>query len=138
MGHPPTNGNGGVVILPPPTKAIGGRGLARRKLDQRQKACAIVGVLDGVIPFAPSQKQLADLFHVSVVYVELARRLSAEKRAAILSGKDKTSFADLMTRPHQLVLPAITELPDSVVERLVRSIGTDRLLTIACAVESTT
>jgi hypothetical protein len=133
------NGNGGADILPPSTKTIGGRGLARRKLDPRQKACLVADVLDGVTTFTPSQKQLADLFGVSIPYVELARKLAPGKRAAILRGWDQTSFAELMPR-RSAMLPALitdmkVEIPDIVLENLARSVGVERMLAAAVAVE---
>jgi hypothetical protein len=137
------NGNGGADILPPSTKTIGGRGLARRKLDPRQKACLVADVLAGLTVFTPSQKQLANLFNVSVVYVETARRLAPSKREAILRGWDQTSFADLMNPPRQLslampVIPDLKAIPDVVLENLARAVGTERMLAAAVAVENNT
>jgi hypothetical protein len=134
------NGNGGAEILPPTTKTIGGRGLARRKLDPRQKACLVADVLDGVTTFTPSQKQLADIFGVSVVYIETARRLAPGKREAILRGWDPTSFADLLRPSRQLslvgpVIPTVKVITDTDLENLVRCVGTERLINAAVAVE---
>jgi hypothetical protein len=133
------NGNGGAVLLPPTPRTIGGRGLARRKLDQRQKACMVADVLAGVTVLTPSQKQLADIFGVSVIYVMAARKLSPEKRAAILRGEDSTIFAALAhpARQLQLALPApmCASVTNLQLEHVIRTVGVERVLEAAVAVE---
>jgi hypothetical protein len=142
MDFPSQNGNGGALLLPPLTKTIGGRGLARRKLDQRQKACLVADVLAGLTVFTPSQKQLADLFGVSVVYVETARRLAPGKREAILRGWDPTSFAELLRPQRQLRLklptPNCASITNLQLEHVIRAVGVERVLEAAVAVEHTT
>jgi len=137
--------NGGPVaatLLPPiPTQTIVGAGLANRHLDKRQRACLAADVIDGVTTLTPSQKQLADLFNVSVRYVQLARNLSPGKRAAILRGFDSLPFAELMNPPRQLslagpVIPDMKVIPDIVLENLARAVGPERMLAAACAAES--
>ena len=73
------------TLLPPiPTRTIVGAGLANCHLDKRQRAVLAADVLDGMATVALSQKQLADIFDVSVPYINVARKLSPGKRAAIL------------------------------------------------------
>ena len=88
------------TLLPPiTTQTITGASLAHRQLDKRQRAVLAADMLDGLVTFTPSAKQLADIFDVSVPYINVARKLSAGKRAAILKGWDPVSFADLMNPP---------------------------------------
>jgi hypothetical protein len=136
------------TLLPPiPTRTIVGAGLANRRLDKCQRACLAADVLDGIVMFSPSQKQLADLLGVSVPYINAARRLLPGKRAAILKGWDPTSFTDLMNPPKQMSLampkvPAITvidatEISDSYLATVIRAAGVDRVLEAAIAAERT-
>jgi hypothetical protein len=139
--HSYTNGGPlAATLLPPiPTRTIVGAGLANRHLDKRQRACLAADVIDGVVKLNPSMKQLADIFGVSTTYIELARKLPIGKRAAILRGWDQTSFAELMPR-RSAMLPALitdvkAEIPDIVLENLARSVGVERMLAAAVAVE---
>jgi hypothetical protein len=86
---------------------LSGRGLAHRHLNKRQRAVLAADVVDGIVTVQLSAKQVAQLLAVSVPYLALAQQLSPKKRAAILSGKDDTSFAGLLNPPApQLALPA--------------------------------
>jgi hypothetical protein len=76
-----------------------------------------------------------------VRYVGIARGLTPEKRVAILGGWDETSFAELSS-PRQLALPfpeakVITklEITDSDLMHLARTVGVERMLNAAAAVE---
>jgi hypothetical protein len=137
MGLHSHNGNGGAVILPPPTRTIYGRSLAHRQLDKRERAILAADVIDGLARIVPTQAQVAAMFGVSVPYVQIARDLSPGKRAAILHGRDPTSFAKLARPSRQLTLPVVTEIPNSVLENLIRSAGIERVLDVAAAVERT-
>jgi hypothetical protein len=114
-----------------------------RQLTKRQRAILAADVLDGLVTFSPSQKQLADLLDVSVPYINVARRLSAGKRTAILRGWDSVSFTELMSPPpRQLslagpVIPNMKVITDADLENLVRNAGIERVLEAACAVEHT-
>ena len=131
------NGKGGAAILPPVTKVINGRGVAHRHLDARQRAILAANVADGIARFVPSQKQLANVFDVSVPYVQLARKLSLEKRSAILDGLDRTSFVDLMDRLRRLTSPlAVANISDAQLMNVARIVGADRRLEAAAAAES--
>jgi hypothetical protein len=135
------------TLLPPiPTRTIVGAGLANCHLDKRQRACLAADVIDGLVTFIPSQKQLADLLGVSVPYINVARRLSAGKRTAILRGWDPVSFTGLMNPPPRqlsLVGPVIpdmrmtdtTKITNSYLEAVIRAVGVDRTLEVAIGVE---
>jgi hypothetical protein len=130
-----TNGNGGAVILPPTPKVLTGRSLAHRRLDKRQRAILAANVLDKLTVFDPSQKQIAEMFGVSVVYVQLACGLSPGKREAILRGWDKTPFAALM--PKSGTMKVInSKITDRELVKAVRTIGVERVLTAAVAAEA--
>jgi hypothetical protein len=132
------------TLLPPiPTPTIVGAGLANRQLDKRQRAILAADVLDGVVRLDPSQKQLAQIFGVSVPYVMIARKLSPGKRAAILRGWDPTPFTELMNPPpRQLslagpVIPTMKAITDIDLQNLIRTVGIERALDAAVAVEHT-
>jgi hypothetical protein len=121
-------------------KTMSGKGLSHRKLDKRQRAIVAANVCDGLATVELSARQIADVLNVSISYVWLARQLSAEKRSAILAGKDATSFTGLTK---QLVLPAPKRngnghaiLDDAALLTMVRSAGVDRVLDAAAKVDS--
>jgi hypothetical protein len=131
--------DGFATLLPPiPTRTIVGAGLANCQLDKRQRACLAADVLDGMATVALSQKQLADIFDVSVPYIAIARRLSLGKRVAILKGWDPTSFADLVhPQQRQLLVPNCASITNLQLEHVIRAVGVDRALEAAVAVERT-
>lgn len=115
---------------------ISGRGLSHRHLDARQKACWAVEVRTKRASIELSLKQLAAILDVSVTYIAAAEKLSAEMRAAIIAGHDKTSFAPLLNPP-PLALPAPKPtVSDPEVIDFVRSVGIARVIEAACAVEA--
>jgi hypothetical protein len=139
-----TNGNG--AAIPSITKTITGASLAHRRLDKRQRAILAADVFDGLVRFTPTQAQLAQAFGVSVPYIELARRLSPEKRAAILDGQDPVSFAALLNPPQRVcagcgvslagpVIPNMRVITDADLEQMIRAVGLERALAVAVQVE---
>jgi hypothetical protein len=88
-------------------RVLSGRGLAHRRLSKRQRAVLGADVVDGVVTIQPTIKQVAQLLGVSVAYIALAQEFTPERRAAIMSGKDSTSFVTLLNPPARcLALPA--------------------------------
>jgi hypothetical protein len=77
----------------------------------------------------PTAKQLAEMLGVSVAYITTAIKLSAKKRAAILAGHDRTSFAALQSPPAPcLTLPTLKPgVGDDELIKLARNIGPERL-----------
>ena len=71
---------------------INGRALRHRKLDARQLACLGMQAKFGEKQANLSDRQIAEAFGVSVSYLAIAAALSSEKREAIASGADQTSF----------------------------------------------
>jgi hypothetical protein len=137
-----TNGSG-AAIPAIPKQTITGRSLVHRRLSKVQRAVLAADVIDGLAQYVQTDQQVAAAFGVSGTYVLAARKLSPRERSAILQGYDVVRFAELLRPPRQLslarpTLPDLKVIPDSVLENLVRSVGTDRLLSIACAVESAT
>jgi hypothetical protein len=93
-------------------------------------------ILDGQVTFAPSMKQLAELFGVNVVYIAIARGLSPGKRVAILRGWDPTSFTDLAQRPQRS--PMCASITNQQLEHVIRIAGVERALAAAVQVENNT
>jgi hypothetical protein len=80
-------------------------------LNKRQRAVLAADIADGIVTVQLSAKQVAQLLGVSVPYITLAQQFTPEKRAAILGGKDDTSFVGLLNPPTpQLALPAPNRL----------------------------
>jgi hypothetical protein len=99
-----TNGNGSATA---PRRVLSGRGLAHRHLNKRQRACLAADVVDGLVTIQLTARQVSQLFGVSVGYIALAQQFTPEKRAAIMSGRDSTSFVALLNPPApRLALPA--------------------------------
>ena len=115
-------------------KTMSGKGLSHRKLDKRQRAVIAANACDGIVDIDLSNRQIAELFGVSISYIWIARQLSSEERAAILSGKDTTSFHDLAKH---LALPAPKKngnghaLDDAALLEIVRTAGVNRVLDAA-------
>lgn len=130
------NGNGGATAV----RTISGRGLVHRHLDKRQLACLAADVRADLAIIRHTDRQLADIFGVSVTYIVAAAKLSSEKRKAILKGWDPTSFAELLNPPATvLALPAPnTPVSDAELAYVIRAAGLDRTLAVAIAVEGAT
>jgi hypothetical protein len=141
MDHRSKNGNGGaVVILPPTPKVITGASLAQRQLSKRQRAVMAADAIDGVTSLTPTQAQIALICGVSLTYVLAARKLSPGERNAILQGYDVPRFTELLAPSRQLslvgpVIPDLKAIPDHVLQNIARSVGSERMLAAACAVE---
>ena len=105
-----TNGKG--AAIPETSKVITGASLVHRHLDKRQKAVLAANVIDGPARFVPTNRQVSDIFGVSMSYIDAARRLSPNKRKAILTGRDLTSFVVLLSWQRQLALP----IPQPVID----------------------
>ena len=104
-----TNGNGSTTAS---RRVISGRGIAHRHLNKRQRAVLAADLVDGIVTIQLTIKQAAQLLGVSAAYIALAQQFTPERRAAIMSGKDATSFVTLLNPPTpRLALPA----PSSVV-----------------------
>jgi hypothetical protein len=116
-----TNGSGSA------TRVITGVSLAHRSLTKEQRAVIAAEVLDGNLSFAPTQAQMAGSAGVCVGYVARARKLPAEKRAAILAG---TARGLLAPPPKLLALPKPNGgngISDEMLTELVRAAGTERV-----------
>ena len=134
------NGGNGATTLISPTKTFDGRGLAHRQLDPRQRAVLAADVLDGTVQLDLSQTQLATLLGVSVTYIQAARKLSPGKRTGILHGWDLASFSELVAPQRQLRLklpaPNCASVTNLQLEHVIRTVGVERVLECAVAVES--
>jgi hypothetical protein len=135
------NGNGSATTAAPPV--VTGASLVHRHLDKRQKAVLAANVVDGLARFVPTNRQIADIFGVSVAYIDVARRLSPSKRNAILGGRDSTSFVSLLNgrrQPVLLVPRSVSngrEQVDPVLIDMIRAVGVERILDAAVVVEHT-
>jgi hypothetical protein len=88
--------------------------------------------------FRATTSLLANMLQVSPAYIAVARRMSPAKRAAILSGSDRTSFVPLVNSTPTFLLPApkaVNGAGDAELEKLVRKVGVGRVLDAAIAVE---
>jgi hypothetical protein len=144
MGHPPTNGNGSAATILPPTKTvITGVSLVHRRLTKAQRAVLAANVIDGLARYVPTNQRVYADFGMSQPYVDIARRLTPQRREAILRGWDQTSFAELMNPPRQLSLagpltPNMKVVTDADLEQMIRAVGLERALAVACTVEHNT
>jgi hypothetical protein len=121
------NGNGSATAAP---RVLNGRGIAHRHPDKRRRAVLAAELADGRAIVQLSIVQLAELLGVSRTYIDTARRLVPEKRRAILSGQDSTSFrAFLSPSVPRLASPALAETPsDESLAALAHHVGPDRWL----------
>jgi hypothetical protein len=117
-------------------QVISGRSLSHRRLNARQRAVIAAQVLEQKVAIDLSVRQSAQLLGVSVPYIMAALRLSSAEREAVLNGEDLMSFATLL-QPKSMSLaflkPPVTdvELAD-----IVRDVGLERVLAVACQVEN--
>lgn len=127
----------------PPPRVISGRSLVHRKLSAPQKAAIAARLLAGEAIIQLSTTQLRQFLGVSVSYIRAASQLTPAKREAIANGTDKTSFTILMpSSKKQAALPRPitddTDITDVQLANIIRSVGVDRALAVACKVENTT
>jgi hypothetical protein len=117
-----TNGNGSATAAP---RVFSGRGIGHRHPDKRRRAVLAAELADGRAIVQLSIAQLVGLLGVSRAYIEVARGLTPEKRRAILSGRDDTSFAALRGP----MSPRLASAPvnDDALVQLARSVGPERL-----------
>ena len=115
-----TNGHGPASAV----RVLSGRGIVHRQLNKRQRAVIAANLVDGLIRLQPSVVQAAAMLRVSPVYVHLALKLSAEKRAAIEAGRDATSFVQFFYRPRRRQAP----ITDEILTGLACLVGSDRWL----------
>jgi hypothetical protein len=133
--HSYINGRSAAIL---PLRTIRGHSLAHCQLTKQQRAVLAADVIDGLAAFVPSHKEVATIFGVSTPYINVARRLSPGKRAAILKGWDPTSFADLVhPQQRQLRVPNCASITNSYLETVIRAVGVDRALEAAVQVERT-
>jgi hypothetical protein len=118
-----TNGNGSATAAP---RVLNGRGISHRHPDKRRRAVLAAELADGRAVVQLSIAQLVELLGVSRTYIEVARRLTPEKRRAILSGQDDTSFAALFD-PQTPRLASPAPVNDDALVQLARSVGPERL-----------
>jgi hypothetical protein len=116
-------------------QVISGRALAHRRLNARQRAVIAAQLLEQEVVIDLSVRQVAQLLGVSVPYILAARQLSSATREAIVNGGDLMSFASLL--PPNSKLLALPKLPvtDLELADIVRNVGIERVLAIACQVE---
>jgi hypothetical protein len=112
-----TNGNGSATAAP---RVLNGRGISHRHPDKRRRAVLAADLADGRAIVQLSTTQLVELLGVSRTYIEIARGLTPERRRAILSGQDSTSFRSLLS-------PPVAPVHDDALVRLARSVGPERL-----------
>jgi hypothetical protein len=117
-----TNGNGAATTAP---RVINGRGIAHRHVDKRRRAVLAADLADGRAVIQLSTRQLAGLLDVSETYIRTAQQLTPEKRRAILSGRDTTSFRRLTPPGPHLTLPAPGKISS---DDLAHRVGPDRWL----------
>ena len=102
-------------------------------MNARQKASIAAGVLAGEAVIELSARQVAQLFGVSVPYINAASELSPAKRQAIANGTDSTPVTTLIKPSSTLALPK--PVSDAALADIVRGAGIDRVLAVACTVE---
>jgi hypothetical protein len=91
----------------PATSGTSLDGRTVRHLNARQRACLAANILATPGQFHFAVSQLANLLHVSPVYIGIARKMSVAKRAAIIAGHDAGSFVPLLNLSKlPLALPA--------------------------------
>jgi hypothetical protein len=130
------NGTNSAVIL-------SGQSLVHRDLDKRQLACVAADVRDGLAIIQPTTRQLSTILGVSVTYVQVAEKLSPEKRAAIIARRDSTSFSELLNPPerhHALPKPngggSAANNANAHLLAVVRKYGVGPVLDACCAIEA--
>jgi hypothetical protein len=117
-------------------QVISGRALAHRRLNARKRAAIAAQILEQDVVIDWSASQLSQLMGVSLPYIQAARQLSPAKREAIVNGEDLTSFTTLLPRASKsLALPKLP-VTDLELADIVRSVGIERVLAVACQVEN--
>jgi hypothetical protein len=117
-------------------QVISGRALAHRRLNARQRAVIAAQLLEQEVAIDLSVRQSAQLLGVSVPYIMVALRLSSAEREAIAIGEDLTSFTNLLPRASKPLALQMLPVTDLELADIVRSVGIERVLAVACQVEN--
>ncbi len=120
-----------------PPRVISGRSLVHRKLGAPQKAAIAAGILNGDVAIKLSMRQLAQLVGVSVPYIRAASQLSSEVRRSIADDEGSLSFTCLLKSSFKpLALPKPVIVTDEKLSNIIKTAGIDRVLALACEVET--
>lgn len=114
-------------------RVIRGRALVHRRLNARRRAAIAAQLFEGEVVIDLSMRQLAQLIGVSAAYIHAARQLSPAKREAIANGTDSTPFTTLLPSSKPLALPK--PVSDTQLVDIIKGVGIDRVLSVACTVE---
>jgi hypothetical protein len=109
-------------------------GLALRKLTKSQRAVRAANTYDGIAVVQPTRSQLALMFGVSHGYIDRARKLSPEKRQAVLAGRIGLSRITPPTRRPKSGNGSAA-INDDTLTDMVRAAGIEKVLAIAATVE---
>lgn len=104
-------------------------GRALRHLNARQRACLAANILAEPGPFTPTL--LTNILRITPAYIAVARKMSPATRLAILAGTDTRSFGPMLKTKKNG-----SGIDDSKLLAIVREVGIDRTLAIACVAES--
>jgi hypothetical protein len=124
------NQNGNGTASPPRVER--GKSVAHRQDTKQQRAAKAAFVADGLVPYQPTQVELARSYQVSVTLINRARRLPPDQRKRVAQGRARLPHPN-----HTLVLPKLngngTEIPDSELVSIAQRVGADRMLAAAVA-----
>ena len=116
-------------------RVISGRSLVHQRLNARQKAAIAASVLAGEAVIKLSARQVAAVLGTHATYIRAASQLSPEMRRSIVDGRDQISFTGLL-KPSSKPLALPKPVSDEQLAGIVRGAGIDRVLAVACEVES--
>ena len=119
---------------------LSGRSLAHTKLSARQKAAIAAQIALREIDFDPTLSQAALMVGASVPYASQAFHLDPERRDYIAWGLDIPIATKTPLKSPKVVnlvqsVQPVAMSDDSVVE-LIRKIGLERIISLACEVEA--
>jgi hypothetical protein len=121
------------------TTPISGRYLAHTHASPVERAFVAADLYLGTRELVlPTMTQAASLARVNVTYGWWALKRLAE-RAAIEAGHIPLApahCATSKTNGHALSVPLVSEIDDAVLVGIARTVGTERMLAAACAVEA--
>jgi hypothetical protein len=119
-----------------PPRVERGKSLAHRTRDtKQQRAAKAADIYDGLTVYQPTQAELAWIYEVSVTLINRARQLLPEHRKRVAQGRA------ILPRPGHP--PALSKLKangasdEQALFNMIATVGVEKALTIAAAVEQT-
>jgi hypothetical protein len=125
-----------------PARAIVERGARRRKRTKSQRAVIAADIFEGRRSYRPNRRELAAIFDVSTVMIDIARKLPPAARQCVANDEGCIGQFAYPNRPASAATngaPALSNgasPSNQALFDLITAAGVERVLDVAAAVEA--